>query len=36
MIFIVESDSHSLTAPIITHLGIDRDFTAAASIRKYM
>ena len=34
MIFNVESNSRSLTAPIITHLGIDRDFIATASIRK--
>ena len=32
MNFIVESDSRSLTAPIIAHLGIDRDFISAASI----
>ena len=34
MIFIVESDSLLLTAPIISHLGIDRDFIATA-IRNY-
>ena len=34
MIFIVESDSRYLTAPIIAHLGIDRDYIATASIRK--
>ena len=30
MIFIVKSDSRSLTAPIIAHLGINRDFIATA------
>ena len=34
MIFIVESDSRSVTAQIIAHLGIDRDSIATASIRK--
>ena len=34
IIFIVESDSRSVTAPIIAHLGIVRDFIATASIRK--
>ena len=34
MIFIVESACRSLTAPIITHLGIDHDFIATACMRK--
>ena len=34
MIFTVERASHSLTAPIITHLGIDHDFITTAFIRK--
>ena len=34
MIFIVESDLCALTAPIIAHLDIYRDFIATASKRK--
>ena len=34
MIFILESDSPSLPAPIIVHLGIDRDLISTASIKK--